>query len=380
MGMKGKKMKKNLVIILILAMLFTIVSCGKPKSTTDESDDKEEESKVTEEIVEGSEGEVTEEITENGDSDIQKSACFITQYGLSSPFTQLCWGGYERLESEDNWKIKMLEVTEATEFADAIRSMAAEGYDVITVLFDTLSGVAVELSDELEEMYPNLKILLCDSYYENNTNNCVNIICDPWESSFIAGYLAAHETEKDVVGWIGHSEQASLDRFKYGYEAGVKYADNGVNVVNAYTGDSADSVKGQEAAKAMIQTHDVDIIYQTANLSGIGVILECKEQGIRCIGVDIWQGGEYGQETVFWSALKPIDDALYTACVQAAEGELNTRMIYYDLAHGATAFDERDFDLLSEDMQDKISELVEKISDGTVDVYEGYDDYRYEGE
>lgn len=359
-------MKKVLSLILALAMAVSLAACGGEDSSSAAPASKPASDTGTSKTVSQASGE------------LPKSACYITQYGLSAPFTAMCWEGVSSLEDE-GWKVKCMEVAETTEFPDQIRAMAAEGYSVIVTEFDALAEVAVQLSKELEEQYPDLQIFLNDSYVDSSgTNNCANIICDPWESSFVAGFVAAMTTKKDVVGWIGHTDSPTQDRFRYGYEAGVKYAGNGKEVVVAYTGDSNDSVKGQEAAKAMIANYGVDTIYQAANTSGLGVILECKEAGIHCIGVDMWQGGEYGQETVFWSALKPINDAI-NECVRAAQaGEWEGNMFYYDLAHGAKVYDQRDFDLLDKDLQQKVLDLTKEIAEGKIDVYEGYDDYRYQ--
>lgn len=354
-------MKKVLSILLVLVMMFSLAACGGGSNSGESGSGAP------------SGGGDTAKAGERA-----KAACYITSVGLSAPFTAMCWSGVSVLE-EQGWTVKCLEVAETTEYADQIRAMAAEGYSVIITEFDALAEVAVQLADELYAAYPDLQLFLNDSYVDcTGTKNCANIICDPWESSFVAGYVAALTTEKDTVGWIGHTNTPTQDRFSYGYAAGVAYADNGKNVVYAYTGDSNDSNKGQETAKAMIAENDVDTIYQSANTSGIGVILECKNAGVRCIGVDMWQGGEYGQETVFWSALKPINNAITDCCLSAQDGEWEGHMYYYDLAHGATVYDQRDFDLLDSDVQAAIEQLTADIASGAVDVYEGYDEYRYQ--
>lgn len=354
-------MKKVFELGLTAVLTLSLVACGGDSTSASSS-------------AASSSGTSTAE-TASGER--AKKAVYITQYGLSAPFTAMCWTGVEVLQDE-GWEVKCLEVPETTEFADQIRAMAADGYSVIVTEFDALAEVAIELSDELYEQYPDLQIFLNDTYVDStSTKNCANIICDPWESEFVAGYVAAFSTEKENIGWIGHTNQESQDRFRYGFEAGVKYANNGKTVVFAYTGDPQDSNKGQETAKSMIAQYDVDIIDQAANTSGLGVILECKAEGIRCIGVDMWQGGEYGQDTVFWSALKPINDAITYCCKTAQEGQWSGHMYYYSIAQGATVYDERDFELLSPEMQEKVSQLVEDIKSGKVDVYEGYEDYRY---
>ena len=350
-------MKKVLSVLLALTMTLSLAACGGDKGTTESPTGG----------------------NDPASGERAKAACYITSVGLSAPFTAMCWSGVDVLKDQ-GWTVKCLEVSETTEYADQIRAMAAEGYSVIIIEFDALAEVAVQLSDELYQAYPDLQLFLNDSYVDcKSTKNCANIICDPWESSFVAGYVAAMTTEKDKVGWIGHTNTPTQDRFSYGYAAGVAYANNGKEVVFAYTGDSNDSNKGQETAKAMIADNDIDTIYQTANTSGIGVILECKDAGVRCIGVDMWQGGEYGQETVFWSALKPINDAITDCCLSAQAGTWEGNMYYYDLAHGATVYDQRDFDLLTPEMQGQVKKVVDDIASGAIDVYEGYDEYRYEG-
>ncbi|MBR2577835.1 MAG: BMP family ABC transporter substrate-binding protein [Erysipelotrichaceae bacterium] len=308
-----------------------------------------------------------------------KSVVYITQYGEAAPFTAMCVTGVKVLEQE-GWDVKILEVKETSEFADQIRAMAAEGYHVIVTEFDALGEVALQLADELAENYPDLKIFLNDTYVLGaaQTSNCANIICDPWESEFVAGYVAALTTEVGKVAWLGHTDQVSQDRFKYGFEAGVKYANNGTEVFFGYTGDAQDANKGQEAAKAMIAENGVDIIDQAANTSGLGVMTECKEEGIRAIGVDMWQGGDFGQETVFWSALKPINDAITKCCKAAADGTWTGHVMYYDIAGGAAVYDQRDFDLLPADVQEKVTQLMADIASGAVDVYAGYDEYRWD--
>ncbi|MBP3891200.1 MAG: BMP family ABC transporter substrate-binding protein [Solobacterium sp.] len=362
-------MKKLFKLTMAVAMSAALVACGGGSSTEATSTSGGSESSSSGSAQQASTGSV----------DPNKSVVYITQYGEAAPFTAMCVTGVKVLEQE-GWDVKVLEVSETSEFADQIRAMAAEGYKVIVTEFDAIGEVALSLADELYESYPDLKIFLNDTYVlgAKDTKNCANIICDPWESEFVAGYVAALTTKTGKVAWVGHTDQESQDRFKYGFEAGVKYANNGTEVFNAYTGDAQDANKGQETAKSVIAEYGVDIIDQAANTSGLGVIQECKEQGIRAIGVDMWQGGEYGQETVFWSALKPINDAITDCCKMASEGTWKDHVYYYDLAHGASVYDQRDFDILPKDVQEKVTQLVEDIASGKVDVYAGYDDYRWD--
>ena len=116
------------------------------------------------------------------------------------------------------------------------------------------------------------------------------------------------------------------------------------------------------------------------------MIAECEAQGKKCIGCDSWQGGAYGQETVYWSAIKSIQEAIYLCCTAAQQGTLEElvgagegRYFYYDCAAGAGLFAQEDFESLSPELQEKVSAVVEGIKDGSIDVYAGYDEYRFTG-
>ena len=314
-----------------------------------------------------------------------KKCAYITMQSLSAPFMTLCHQSVEKLE-EEGWVNTDYELSEASEIGDAIRSAAADGCTTIFVMLDDIAPMAIELADELAEMYPDLTIFCTDCYTSQDKANVVNIICDSWESSFMAGYVAAITTEKEEIGFIGAVDATVIHRFLYGFESGVKYAGSGKTVDVAYVGTAEDSLKGQEVAKAMIANNDIDTIFQAASLSGAGVIAECKEQGINCIGCDSWQGGEYGQDAVYWSALKSIQDAMYNCAVANQNGTLDElvgtgtgRYYYYDAAAGAKLYAEEDLEILDEDTKAQILEVLSGMQDGSIDVYEGYDEYRFTG-
>jgi len=371
--------KRILSFILVLAMVTgTLAGCGGKKEDPAKETAAEENTEEQEQSGENAEN------TETG-TEKEKKIAYITMQSLSAPFMTLCHQSVEKLMDE-GWTNADYELSEASEIGDAIRSAAADGSSSIFIMLDDIAPMAIELADELQEAYPDLTLLCADCYTPQDKANVVNIICDSWESSFLAGYVAAITTEKDQIGFIGAVDATVIHRFLYGFECGVKYAGLGQEVVVSYVGTAEDSLKGQEVAKAMIANNDIDTIFQAASLSGTGVIAECKAQGIKCIGCDTWQGGEFGQDVVFWSALKSIQDAMYNCAVAAQNGTLEElvgtgtgRYYYYDAAAGAKLYAEEDLELLDADTQAKVKEVLAGMQDGSIDVYEGYDEYRFTG-
>ena len=351
-------MKRIISLIMAVMMIVTLTACAK------ESPDL---AVIGEESVKGVES------NESVESEIAKKACLITTTPLGNDFTDLIWSGFLDLE-RDGWEVKVIEVSEASEYPEQIRAMAAQGYTAMFTMFDELSNVALDLSDELAESYPDLHIFMLDTYMEHDKKNVTSVSVDPFESSFVAGYVAANMTEKDIVGWIGHKDILKVQRFRDGYTAGVNYANNGKTVITAFTGDPFDPVKGQETAKTMIQNNDVDIIYQSAYLGGPGVISACAEAGIKVIGVDDWQGDI--DPAVFWSAVKSMDIAIISLAEDHIEGREFESSVNFDLSSGGSVYDERDEKNIPEELLTRVNQLIDDIKAEKIDVYEGFDQYR----
>lgn len=367
--MKTSKFRPFLVIFLLLSFLsLGLMGCSKEEAKTTEA---KEESQKSGETEKAEEKETT--VTEASSSGKAKKACLITTSPLGNEFTNLIWSGFEDLEKE-GWEVKCIEVSEAAEYPDQIRAMAQEGYTAMFTMFDELSEVALSLSDELKENYPDLHVFMLDTYMEHDKSNFTSVSVDPFESSFVAGFVAANMTEKKQVGWIGHKDILKIQRFRDGYTAGVNYANNGVTVIPAFTGDPFDPIKGQETAKAMIQNNDIDIIYQTDYLGGPGVISACAEAGIKCIGVDDWQG--YIDPCVFWSAIKPMNVAVVSLAHDSQNNREFPTALDFNLSSGGAVYDVRDEKNIPEDLLVKVKALISDIKEGKIDVFEGYDNYR----
>ncbi len=367
-------MKRCIKVFLsmLLCSIF-VVGCTSSEQNQSEAITSSAES-VSAEVQSSSLVESSEEVNSQ---EINKKACFITNMTLGNDFTDLIWAGIKKLESE-GWTVKSIEMTESGEFADQIRAMAAEGYDVMFTFADDVSNVAVELAPELAETYPNLHIFLLDTYMEQSEPNCTSVAVDTFESSFIAGYVAAANTKVKKVGWIGHTDMFKITRFRDGFIAGVnhyneKHSDS-VEYVSAFTGDWNDPVKGYETAISMIDTYGVDIIYQCNYNGGPGVIQACSEKGIQCIGVDDYQGDI--DPCVFWSAIKSMDVATYTLASTYQAGTAYGAFQSFDLKSGAKVYDERDEKNISPETLVEVKDIMSQIAAGTLDIYKGFDQYR----
>ena len=344
-------MKKRLVSLLSLLLAFgmLLTGCGSDPSSAPAS---------------GSEQKGSERV---------KKACYISNVAISSDWDLLIWKGFEDLEA-DGWEVKAVESTDSAEWAETMMAMGEAGYGLIFLRIDSLAETFKDIAAEFHEKYPNSYVIFIDSYMENDLDFATAVPCDPWEASFISGYVAAKTSKTGLVGWIAHQDTVNMRRFQYGFEAGIKYADNGTEMVVAFTGDPRDTQAGYDTAMAMLNNYDVDVIQQAANLSGLGVIKACDEKQIPCIGVDDWQGDK--GEMVFWNTIKAMDSMVYTVANMWAGGEDLPPQMAFNMASGNIPYDERDLENLPDDLREEVLALCDGVLDGSVDVFAGgYEEY-----
>lgn len=339
-------MKKILVLIMSIVMSFSMmVGCSKSDSGTQESQKNEPN-------------------TENE----KKMMALLIPAPVGDPFIALSVRGLEKLADEYGVELKIIETLDKSEHEEQVKALAKMGANPIYTMWGDLSEAAVKLAPE----FPDTSFILCDVYMETDEPNVSSVVVEPFEASFIAGYIAANTTENKKVGFIAHADRPVSRRYRGGFVNGINYVDSTIQVETAFVGNDQDPVKGQEVAKLMIQNSGVDLIFQSASRSGLGVIKGCEELEVDCIGSDDWQGSV--SDIVFWSALKPIDEAMYTEGKSVYEGNFISGLREYGIDKGMALYDQRDFDKLPEELKSGVLQVMEDIKSGKIDVVAGFEE------
>lgn len=302
-------------------------------------------------------------------------ACLITSTPRGNEFIDLIWSGFTDLEAE-GWEVKCIETFETAEQAEQVRSMCAEGYNIIYTQGDDVMKTVLDMQSELTDMYPDTFFIFLDTYSKTTMPNSCAVTIDPFEACFIAGYVAAKTSQTGVVGLMLPLDTPIMQRFEYGYYAGADYANNGTEIIKAYTNDWSDTTKGYESAKALKGNNpDMDVMIQAAYISGYGVIQACADMQLPCIGVDDWQGDI--DPIVFWSAIKSMNVAVYETAHAWAEGDSFPYALEFDLNDGGYAYEDVDLDNLSEELAAEVVQLKDDIISGKVDIFAGdYESWR----
>ena len=305
-----KTMKKYLAALLACVLALSLAACG---------------------------GQTEDSAGEAADSEEEKDfICIVSESSQGAPFSEQTWLGFTNVQADYGCDIRFVEALEASEYETQLRTMAETGADMIFSMFDAVNLVAAEIG----------------------------------EPSFVAGVVAALTTETGTVGWVGCLDIPVITRFYEGYAAGVDYANQtyGLNVQTemTYVGSSEDTVAAAECTK-MLADRGCDIIYQSANEAGLGVIQSCAELGVKCIGVDKWQGDV--DPCVFWSALVCIEQGVYDTYEMYHDGTLEGGSITFGIANGFPIYADVDYEALPDNVKEAVDAVMDGVREGTLDVF-----------
>lgn len=197
------------------------------------------------------------------------------------------------------------------------------------------------------------------------------------EVSFLAGATAALMTTSDMpnanpeklIGFLGGMDIPGINAFLVGYIQGATYVDPDMKVMTSYAGDFVNPGKGKELS--LIQYNSgVDVIFNVAGGTGLGIFDAAKEKTKYAIGVDSDQGALFKEtdsdkaNLIVTSAIKKIDTSIFNAVKNTKEGslEFGQRQVL-GLNEDGVGIAENDIytSVVSKELQGKINEVKEKL-------------------
>lgn len=319
----GTKMLKRTIAMLLVVLMIaaSLVACGNNENNNNDNN--------------GNNGEATN----NGGADTEPATKefegvkigMVTDSGTitDKSFNQGTWEGILLAAEEFGIKEKYLQPGGET---------TDDYLTEIGNLVDSEHGLIVTPGFKFEEAiflaqdtYPDTKFILIDGaphsadYSEFRTEaNVLSVFFAEHEAGFVAGVAAALESKTGKIGFIGGMEIPPVQRFGWGFTAGVAYANanygTDAQIVDyIYQGTFHEVDAGQQIAASMFDK-GVDVIHAAAGGVGVGAINEAKTRAaageeVFIVGVDVDQYNdgiiEDGSSIILTSAMKKIDVAAY---------------------------------------------------------------------
>lgn len=302
-------------------------------------------------------------------------------------FNQGTWEGIKESETELGIDANYLKPNGTTEadYTKEIGNLYDSGYKFIVT-----PGYKFETSVfKAQTKYEDAKFVILDGAPHSGDynyvlgKNTVAIYFAEEQSGFLAAVATALQLKEGDVGFIGGLEIPSVQKFNWGFQQGIAYANNnlGTNITIkaenvVYQGSFDNTAAGQQLAATMYD-NGVKAIFAAAGGVGVGVINEAKQrvtngEDVWVIGVDVdqYSDGIYEAEksVVLTSAIKKINQATYSMIQDELNGEFKGgQTLRFDVLNDGVGIPEENPNL-SEETITKVKEVYELMKAGEITV------------
>lgn len=308
-------------------------------------------------------------------------------------FNQGTWEGILKAQAEGLVEAKYLKPSGTTEadYLKEIGNLYDAGYKfIITPGFKFETTIF-----EAQDKYPDAKFVILDGephsadYSEFRIEpNVVGVYWAEHESGFLAGIAAALQMKKGSFGFIGGMEVPAVQKFNWGWQQGLKYANAnlGTNIKMdsqnfLYQGTFDNIAAGQQLAATMYD-RGVNVIFAAAGGVGVGAINEAKNRvtagkDVWIVGVDVDQYPEgvlpSGKSIILTSAMKYLDRASYDMIVHELAGTFpGGEILHLDATNDGIGIPLENPNL-SADVEAKVKEMYGKLKSGEIVVADSPD-------
>ncbi|WXR61622.1 BMP family ABC transporter substrate-binding protein [Peptostreptococcaceae bacterium AGR-M142] len=300
----------------------------------------------------------------NDAKDASKKIAMVTDVGGISDqsFNQSAWEGFLKLEKDFQIKKSYQESTQDADYAPNLQTLIDAENDLVW-------GIGFKMADavsEAAENYPENKFAIIDfSYGENTPENVIGVTFKEHEASYLVGVIAAKMTKTNKVGFIGGMDVPVINRFKYGFKAGVESVNKDIEIIDQYANAFDKPAVGKAIANQMYSS-GCDIIFHAAGDTGNGMIEAAKELNKFAIGVDRDQNSQ-APDNVITSAVKRVDNAIYDIGKKLVEGEFDGgSTVVYGLKEGGVDIAPTTSKNVPEDVIKLVDDVKAKIIAGEV--------------
>ena len=359
-------------VAVALSLSLVLASCGN------DADNKDAGSDNNTSVEENTADEASEEDKEDdGDQEPAEdvaSLTMVTDFGgvNDKSFNQSAYEGLKEAEADGDAKFDYIESHKEDDYLPNLESALDSESDIIL----TVGYALFPATDEAAEDNPEQDYVIIDNANVNDKENLLGVTFADHQNSFLAGYIAGMTTETNKVGFVGGKESAVIDRFEYGYRAGVEQAakdkDEDIEVAVQYANSYSDQAAGKNISNKMYQD-GADVIFHAAGGVGIGVMEAAKENDKWVIGVDRDQTDE-APDNILVSTVKGVGEAVKLIIDDYNKGNFEAGNQEFTLADGdAVTIAYPDNDLVSQETKDKVDEIKQDIIDGKIEVPENED-------
>lgn len=234
------------------------------------------------------------------------------------------YAGIRALHDSLGMEVSNVEARTPAEQENALRTYAAQGYDLIFAHGYEFQGAAERVSAQ----YPGPVIVVTSG--ERAAGRVVPLVFRLEDASYLAGMMAAGLSRSGLIGFVGGVELPPVRRAYEGWLNGARAVRPDIQSRVTYLNTWDDPAAGREAALALMRV-GVDMFHHNADAAALGVFQAVKETpGVYIFGANADQS-RLAPEHVIGSAAINLPHAFLLIGREVKDGRFVSRVESFGL-------------------------------------------------
>jgi basic membrane protein A and related proteins len=241
------------------------------------------------------------------------------------------YNGLQRIRDSLGLAVSHVEARTPSEQDEALRTYAAQGYDLVFAHGFEFQDPAERVSAQ----YPKTIFIITSG--RRTKGNVAPLIFRLEEASYLAGMVAGGLTKRNVLGFVGGIELPPIEAAYQGWVNGARAINPKVETRKIYLNSFDDAAAGREAALALIRV-GADMFHHNADAAALGVFQAAKEtEGVYVFGANDDQA-PLAPDRVIGSAVIDLPRALLTVASEVKAGTFQPKVEVFGLASGVIRY------------------------------------------
>jgi basic membrane protein A len=290
-------------------------------------------------------------------------------------FNEFSWKGVQDGAKAVGGAAQVIVTKDIADYKQNIQSFVDQKYDVVVTVGFLIGSDTLKAA----QANPNVQFFGIDQFIcvpkDASDKECKGTIPANYQgllfseaqAGYLAGIVAGTITKSGKIGAVGgRSDVPPVVNYIKGYENGAKSVKSNVQVSVNYVEDFNAPDKGEASAKAMIG-QGVDVLFQVAGGTGVGVLRAACNAKVYGIGVDVDQYLSLPdlKGCIVTSAEKRLQTAARDAIKRFKDKGKQTGNFFNDAANdGIGVSDIRNLSPVPAGLQDKIKQALADMKAG----------------
>jgi basic membrane lipoprotein Med (substrate-binding protein (PBP1-ABC) superfamily) len=269
--------------------------------------------------------------------------------------------GLQQIRDSLGLTVSHVEARTPSEQDEALRTYAAQGYDLVFAHGFEFQDPAERVSAQ----YPKTVFIITSG--RRAKGNVAPLIFRLEEASYLAGMVAGGLTRKNVLGFVGGIELPPIEAAYQGWVNGARAINPKVETRKIYLNSFDDAAAGREAALALIRV-GADMFHHNADAAALGVFQAAKEtEGVYVFGSNDDQA-HLAPERVIGSAVIDLPRAFLMVASEVKAGTFQPKVKAFGLSSGVIRYVPNPAleTLVHETLRSRVQAAADSIAAGTL--------------